>query len=119
MVTSRQRRDRESAKKDFSRSRRARRRSPNAKTFAIEGTEVMQTHIPDGNAILARIERPYERSRLFEWLFAHHDKVISAAAGRRVEWSRLCALFAKAGLTGRGWKASQASDSAQDLAARA
>jgi hypothetical protein len=60
---------------------------------------MMQTHIPDAEAILAKIERPYERSPLFEWLFAHHDEVITAAAGRRLEWSELCDLFAKEGLT--------------------
>ncbi len=65
---------------------------------------MMQTHIPDGKAILAQIERPYERSPLFEWLFSHRDEVIAAAAGRRVEWSRLCALFAKEGLTDAGGK---------------
>ncbi len=64
----------------------------------------MQTHTPDGKAILAQIERPYGRSLLFEWLFLHHDEVIAAAAGRRLEWSRLCAEFAKAGLTGADGK---------------
>ena len=88
----------------FSRSRRARRRSPDAKKFAVEGIGTMQTHIPDGKAILAQIERPYGRSLLFEWLFLHHDEVIAAAAGRRLGWSRLCAEFAKAGLTGADGK---------------
>jgi hypothetical protein len=77
---------------------------PTRKTFAVEGIGRMQTHIPDGKAILAQIERPYQRSSLFEWLFLHHDEVIAAAAGRRLEWSRLCGEFETAGLTGRHGK---------------
>ena len=78
----------------------------------------MQTHARGGKAILAQVERPYERSSLFEWLMTHHDEMVAAAGGRRIEWSRLCAEFAKEGLTGRGWEAGQCSDSAHDLAAR-
>ena len=56
-----------------------------------------------GGSIWDRVERPYERSKLFEWLLAHHDEFISASGGRRMEWRRLCADFAKDGLTdGRG-----------------
>jgi hypothetical protein len=64
----------------------------------------MPTHTRGGKAILAQIERPYGRSLLFEWLFLHHDEVIAASSGRRLEWSRLCAQFAKAGLTGADGK---------------
>ena len=60
----------------------------------------MQTHARGGKAILAQVERPYERSALFEWLMTHHDEMVAAAGGRRIEWSRLCAEFAKEGLTG-------------------
>ena len=60
----------------------------------------MQTHARGGKAILAQVERPYERSSLFEWLMTHHDEMVAAAGGRRIEWSRLCAEFAKEGLTG-------------------
>ena len=60
----------------------------------------MQTHARGGKAILAQVERPYERSALFEWLMTHHDEMVAAAGGRRIEWSRLCGEFAKEGLTG-------------------
>ncbi len=64
----------------------------------------MQTQTRGAKAILAQVERPYERSPLFEWLLAHHDDVVAAAAGRRVEWSRLCGEFESAGLTRRDGK---------------
>ena len=50
-------------------------------------------------AIWDRVERPYERSKLFEWLLAHHDEFIRAWGGRRMEWRRVCADFAKDGRT--------------------
>jgi hypothetical protein len=50
-------------------------------------------------SIIGRVEMPYQRSKLFEWLLAHHDEMVAASAGRRVEWRRLCAEFAKEGLT--------------------
>jgi hypothetical protein len=59
----------------------------------------MQT-VPQGRgSIIDRVEMPYQRSKLFEWLLAHHDEMVAASAGRRVEWRRLCAEFAKEGLT--------------------
>ena len=59
----------------------------------------MQT-VPRGRgSIIGRVEMPYQRSKLFEWLLAHHDEMVVASAGRRVEWRRLCAEFAKEGLT--------------------
>jgi hypothetical protein len=54
---------------------------------------------------LAQVERPHERSKLFEWLLAHHDEVISASGGRRMEWRRLCGQFESAGLVDRDGKA--------------
>jgi len=47
----------------------------------------VQTQARGGSAILAQVERPYERSSLFEWLMAHHDDMVAAAGGRadRVE----------------------------------
>ena len=59
----------------------------------------MQPHPREGQTILARVERPYERSPLFEWLMTHHDAMVASSGGRRIEWSRLCADFAKEGLT--------------------
>jgi hypothetical protein len=59
----------------------------------------MQT-VPRGSgSIIGRVEMPYQRSKLFEWLLAHHDEMVVASAGRRVEWRRLCAEFAQEGLT--------------------
>ena len=55
-------------------------------------------------AILDQVERPYERSRLFEWLFGHHDEVVSSSGGRRMEWRRLCSRFESEGLVGRDGK---------------
>ena len=59
----------------------------------------MQPHPREGQTVLARVERPYERSPLFEWLMTHHDAMVASSGGRRIEWSRLCADFAKEGLT--------------------
>ena len=56
-------------------------------------------------AILDRVERPYERSKLFEWLLTHHDAFIGASGGRRKEWRRLCGQFEREGLVGRDGKA--------------
>jgi hypothetical protein len=68
----------------------------------------VQTHAGAGSAILAQVERPYERSSLFEWLMTHHDEMVAAADGRRIEWSRLCGEFAKVGLTGADRKPANA-----------
>jgi hypothetical protein len=68
----------------------------------------VQTHARAGSAILAQVERPYERSSLFEWLMTHHDEMVAAADGRRIEWSRLCGEFAKVGLTGADRKPANA-----------
>ena len=65
----------------------------------------MEMQARGARAILAQVERPYERSKLFEWLLAHHDEVISASGGRRMEWRRLCGQFESAGLVGRDGKA--------------
>jgi hypothetical protein len=59
----------------------------------------MEVGTRGARAIWDRVERPYERSKLFEWLLAHHDEFIRAWGGRRIEWRRLCADFAKDGRT--------------------
>jgi hypothetical protein len=59
----------------------------------------MQSQTRGARAILAYIERPYERSPLFQWLLAHHDELIASAGGRRMEWTRFCGTFETAGLT--------------------
>ena len=42
----------------------------------------MEVGTRGARAIWDRVERPYERSKLFEWLLAHHDEFI-----RRVGWA--------------------------------
>ena len=59
----------------------------------------MEVGTRGARAIWDRVERPYERSKLFEWLLAHHDEFIRAWGGRRMEWRQLCADFAKDGRT--------------------
>jgi hypothetical protein len=64
----------------------------------------MQTRTRGASAILSLVEKPYERSTLFDWLLTNHDEMVAAAGGRRMEWSRLCADFMKEGLTGADGK---------------
>jgi hypothetical protein len=59
----------------------------------------MQMALRGRQTLIGRVETPHQRSKLFEWLFAHHDEMVAASAGRRVEWRRLCAGFAEDGLT--------------------
>jgi hypothetical protein len=87
---------------------RAQVRSPDAKASRGGRDRDVQMHARGGSAILAQVERPYERSSLFEWLMTHHDEMVAAAGGRRIEWSRLCAEFAKVGLTGADRKPANA-----------
>ena len=78
----------------------------------------MQT-VPRGRgSIIDRVEMPYQRSKLFEWLLAHHDEMVAASAGRRVEWRRLCAEFAKARADGRRGQSGECTHSAYDVVAR-
>jgi hypothetical protein len=92
-------------KRRFLFARVARRLDPDAEPKGGERIGSMEIQARGARAILARVERPYERSRLFEWLLAHHDEVISASGGRRMEWRRLCGQFESAGLVGRDGKA--------------
>ena len=59
----------------------------------------MQMALRGRQTLIGRVETPHQRSKLFEWLFAHHDEMVAASAGRRVEWRRLCVGFAEDGLT--------------------
>jgi hypothetical protein len=92
-------------KKRFLFARLARRLDPDAEPTGGERIGSVEIQTRGARAILAQVERPYERSRLFEWLLAHHDEVISASGGRRMEWRRLCGQFESAGLVGRDGKA--------------
>jgi hypothetical protein len=92
-------------KRRFLFARVARRLDRDAEPTGVERIGSMETQARGARAILAQVERPYERSRLFEWMLAHHDEVISASGGRRIEWRRLCDQFESAGLVGRDGKA--------------
>jgi hypothetical protein len=92
-------------KRRFLFARVARRLDRDAEPTGVERIGSMETQARGARAILAQVERPYERSKLFEWLLAHHDEVIRASSGRRMEWRRLCGQFESAGLVGRDGKA--------------
>lgn len=59
----------------------------------------MQPQGHSEEAILKKVEQPYERSALFHWLMCNYDRVVASAGGRRLEWTILCGEFAKEGLT--------------------
>jgi hypothetical protein len=59
----------------------------------------MQAGSRGRGSIIGRVEMPYQRSKLFEWLLTHHDEMVAASSRRRIEWRRLCADFANEGLT--------------------
>ena len=50
-------------------------------------------------AIVTEISRSGERSSLFWWLVDHHDEIVQASQGRRLQWEALSKRFAEAGLT--------------------
>ena len=86
-------------KKRFLFAQIARRLDLEAEARGVERIGSMEIGTRGARAIWDRVERPYERSKLFEWLLAHHDEFIKAWGGRRMEWRRLCADFAKDGRT--------------------
>lgn len=49
--------------------------------------------------IFSEVSRSSTRSTLFWWMFENHDSMLAEAAGGRLNWARLCVLFAEAGLT--------------------
>lgn len=49
--------------------------------------------------VLQHVARAPLRSSLFHWMYTHHDEIIQALAGRRIEWAPLCATFQTDGLT--------------------
>jgi hypothetical protein len=84
-------------KRRFLFARVARRLDRDAEPIGVERIGSMEIEARGARAILAQVERPYERSRLFEWMLAHHDEVIGASGGRRIEWRLLCDQFESAG----------------------
>src|SRR5580704_3288486 len=50
-------------------------------------------------AILKAIARGEDRSSLFWWMVEHHDEILAAAEGRRIQWGTFCAEAARLGLT--------------------
>jgi hypothetical protein len=49
--------------------------------------------------VVREITHGANRSSLFWWMVENHDQLASAVEGGRLQWTRLCALFAKLGLT--------------------
>ena len=66
--------------------------------FAVVWIGAMQTRTRGASVILSRVEKPYERSTLFEWLLTHHDEMVAAAGGRRIEWIVFAPTFVTRGL---------------------
>jgi hypothetical protein len=50
-------------------------------------------------AILKAIARGEDRSSLFWWMVEHHDEILAAAEGRRIQWGTFCAEATRLGLT--------------------
>ena len=50
-------------------------------------------------SVVREITHGANRSSLFWWMVENHDQLASAIGGRRLQWTRLCARFAKLGLT--------------------
>jgi hypothetical protein len=50
-------------------------------------------------AVVTEITKSSERSPLFWWLVEHHDELVAASRGRRMQWDALCIRFAESGLT--------------------
>jgi hypothetical protein len=51
------------------------------------------------DAFLAGLRRSEKRSPLFHWLAKHHDEIVEALAGERMDWLTAVARFEEAGLT--------------------
>jgi hypothetical protein len=49
--------------------------------------------------VVREITHGANRSSLFWWMVENHDQLASAVGGRRLQWTRLCARFAKLDLT--------------------
>ena len=50
-------------------------------------------------ALLVSLRRNEKRSPLFHWLAKHHDEILQALAGERIDWRTAVARFREAGLT--------------------
>jgi hypothetical protein len=50
-------------------------------------------------AILKAIARGEDRSSLFWWMVEHHDEILAAAEGRRIQWGTFCTEATRLGLT--------------------
>ena len=55
-------------------------------------------------AVVREISQSADRSTLFWWLVTHHDDLVEAGDGRRLQWGPLCQRFAELGLTDRTGK---------------
>jgi hypothetical protein len=59
-------------------------------------------------AVIAEITQGADRSSLFWWLVEHHDELVEASRGRRLQWEALCKRFETLGLTDRTGKPASA-----------
>lgn len=59
-------------------------------------------------AVISEVARGGDRSSLFWWLVDHHDDLVEAARGRRIQWGPLARKFAELGLTDRTGKPASA-----------
>ena len=59
----------------------------------------MDRHGKAIRAVVSAITKSSDRSPLFWWLKDHHDEIVAAAAGKRLQWESLRAQFEEAGLT--------------------
>jgi hypothetical protein len=63
---------------------------------------------PTLKSVLNEIARSGDRSSLFWWMVEHHDELVTAANGRRMQWRAFCARLRDLGLTDRTGKPASA-----------
>jgi hypothetical protein len=59
----------------------------------------METDRKHLDQVLATLRRNGKRSTLFHWLAEHHDELLEAIAGERIDWQTAADCFKEAGLT--------------------
>ena len=59
----------------------------------------MKTKRPSEKALFKTVRHRPDRSSLFHWLAANHDRLLAESDGCRLSWLKLCERFAEMGLT--------------------
>jgi hypothetical protein len=59
----------------------------------------METESNHLQRVLASLQRNEKRSPLFRWLAEHHDEILEAVSGERIDWATAAESFKQAGLT--------------------